>query len=84
MMPWSQGSPDTAAAERGRYAPPLAGRKGRVLMAWRRTHEDEGLGCAPVPPDALAAMEQAEDAEQLRAIVERVLLADRATKEKAS
>ena len=57
---------------------------GEAWMGWRRTHEDEGLGCASASPDALAAMEQAEDAEQLRAIVERVLLADRATKEKGS
>jgi hypothetical protein len=54
---------------------------GEAWLAWRRTHEDGGLGCAPVPAADLAAMEATEDTDELRAIVERVILADRATKE---
>lgn len=56
---------------------------GEAWLAWRRSHEDGGLGCAPVPPEDLQLMEEAEDPEQLRSIVERVILADRATKEQA-
>lgn len=54
---------------------------GEAWLTWRRSHEDGGLGCAPVPPDELARMEATEDPEELRAIVERVVLADRRTKE---
>jgi len=56
---------------------------GAAWLAWRRTHEDGGMGCAPVPPAELAAMEATEDPDELRAIVERVVLADRAGKESA-
>lgn len=55
---------------------------GEAWLAWRSSHEDEGLGCAPVPPDELTAMEATEDPDELRTIVERVILSDRATKEK--
>jgi hypothetical protein len=55
--------------------------EGEGWLAWRRGHEDEGLGCAPVPPADLAAMEAADDPDELRAIVERVVLADRRQKE---
>ena len=55
--------------------------EGEAWLAWRRSHEDAGMGCAPVPPDDLAAMEGAEDPEEIRGIVERVVLADRARKE---
>ncbi len=57
---------------------------GEEWLAWRRTHEDEGMGCAPVPPADLKAMEATEDPAELRAIVERVILADRATKEEVA
>lgn len=56
---------------------------GEAWLAWRRSHEDGGLGCAPIPPGELARMEAAEDPEALRAIVERVILADRRAKEQA-
>ena len=55
---------------------------GEAWLAWRRTHEDEGFGCAAVPPEDLAALERTEDPAELRAVVERVILADRATKER--
>lgn len=55
---------------------------GTAWMAWRRTHPDTGLGCAPVPPDQLRVLEETEDPEELRAIVERIVLADRAGKER--
>lgn len=58
--------------------------EGTAWLAWRATHEDGGLGCAPVSPADLAAMESTSNAEDLRAIVERVVLADRATKEEVS
>ena len=55
--------------------------EGMAWLAWRATHEDGGLGCAAVSPADLEAMESTSNAEDLRAIVERVVLADRATKE---
>jgi hypothetical protein len=54
---------------------------GEAWIAWRRTHEDEGMGCAPVPPEDLRAMEAANGPADLRAIVERIVLADRANKD---
>jgi len=54
---------------------------GEAWLTWRRSHEDGGHGCAPVPPEDLALMETTEDPDELAAIVERVLLADRRTKE---
>jgi hypothetical protein len=54
---------------------------GDAWLAWRRSHEDGGMGCAPVPRADAEAMEAAESPDQLRAVVERVVLADRATKE---
>lgn len=54
---------------------------GEAWMEWRKSHDDGGLGCVAVPPEDVAAMEATEDPEQLRAIVERVILADRAGKE---
>jgi hypothetical protein len=44
--------------------------------------DDDGLGCVGVPPQQLAWMEETEDADQLRFIVERIVLHDRATKER--
>jgi hypothetical protein len=57
---------------------------GEAWLAWRRGHEDEGMGAVLVPADELARMEAAEDPDELRAIVERVVLADRRAKERAS
>lgn len=57
---------------------------GEAWIAWRKSHEDGGLGCAPVPPEDLKLMEQTDDPEQLHHIVERIILADRATKENVS
>ncbi len=55
---------------------------GTEWMAWRSAaFEDDGLGCVGVPPAELELMERTEDPEQLRGIVERLILADRATKE---
>ena len=58
---------------------------GADWMAWRASSfDDDGLGCVGVPPSQLALMEQTDDADELRAIVERVILADRATKERST
>ncbi|MBO0886193.1 MAG: hypothetical protein J2O38_02270 [Acidimicrobiales bacterium] len=57
---------------------------GEGWLAWRRSHEDAGLGCVSIPPAELARMEATEDPEELRAIVERVILADRRAKEEIS
>ena len=54
---------------------------GEAWLAWRRTHDDEGLGCAVVSPAQLASLEAASSPEEARALVERVVLADRAGKE---
>lgn len=54
---------------------------GEAWLEWRRSHDDEGLGCAPIPPTELARMEATEDLEALQAIVESVILADRRAKE---
>jgi hypothetical protein len=57
---------------------------GRDWLAWRVTEfGDDGLGCVGVPASQLALMEQTEDPDELRSIVERIILADRATKEHA-
>jgi hypothetical protein len=54
---------------------------GEAWLAWRSTHEDEGMGCVAVSQADLTAMESTEKPEELGAIVERVILADRAKKE---
>lgn len=55
---------------------------GSDWMAWRVAEfDDDGLGCVGVPATQLALMEESADADALRAIVERIILADRATKE---
>lgn len=58
--------------------------EGEAWMAWRATHEDGGMGCVGVPPGDLKLMEETEGPEQLLAIVERIILADRAHKEEVS
>jgi hypothetical protein len=55
--------------------------KGEAWLAWRAEHEDRGLGCVGISPEDLQVMEDTEDPGQLLAIVERIILADRATKE---
>ncbi len=58
---------------------------GEDWMAWRRsTFDDRGMGCAAVPADDLTLLESTRDAEQVRAIVERIVLADRRAKEQAA
>jgi hypothetical protein len=55
---------------------------GSAWMAWRQSEfDDDGMGSVGVPPADLALMESTEDPDELRAIVERIVLADRATKE---
>lgn len=54
---------------------------GEAWLAWRRAHEDGGLGCVIVPPEDLSRLEATEDPGELRAIVEDVILADRRAKE---
>jgi hypothetical protein len=54
---------------------------GHAWMAWRSEYEDAGMGCVGVAPEDLTVMEETEDPEILLAIVERIILADRATKE---
>ena len=55
---------------------------GSSWLRWRVDEfEDEGLGCVGVSPAELAQMERADDPEHLRAIVERIILADRSNKD---
>ena len=55
---------------------------GTDWMAWRtRSFDDNGMGGVGVPASQLALMEESDDADEIRAIVERIILADRATKE---
>jgi hypothetical protein len=55
---------------------------GSAWMAWRQSEfDDDGMGSVGVSPADLALMESTEDPDELRAIVERIVLADRATKE---
>lgn len=58
---------------------------GASWLQWRVAEfDDDGLGCVGVSPTDLALMEQTDDPGQLRTIVERVILADRAAKEDGS
>jgi len=58
---------------------------GADWLAWRvEAFDDGGLGCVGVAASQLALMEETEDADELRAIVERIILADRATKERST
>lgn len=54
---------------------------GEDWMGWRQSFDDNGLGCVAVSPEDLTLMESTDDPEQIRVILERVILADRATKE---
>jgi hypothetical protein len=59
---------------------------GASWLQWRVAEfDDNGLGCVGVSPRDLALMEQTDDdSDELRAIVERIILADRWAKESAS
>jgi hypothetical protein len=57
---------------------------GEAWLTWRRSHDDEGMGCVVVPPDALARMEATEDPLEVRAIVGRLVVEDRRRKEEAA
>jgi hypothetical protein len=55
---------------------------GSDWMAWRSAEfQDDGMGCVGVPPAVLTLMEETRDPNGLRAIVEGIILADRAGKE---
>jgi hypothetical protein len=53
-------------------------------MSWRQSFDDNDLGCVAVSPEDLTLLESTDDPEQIRAIVERVILADRATKRRGA
>ncbi len=56
---------------------------GAAWMSWRVTEfDDDGLGCVGVPPDQLARLVQTDDVDELRGIVEAIVLDDRARKER--
>ena len=58
---------------------------GSSWMQWRVAEfDDDGLGCVGVDPADLALMEETEDPDRLRQIVERIILHDRSTKEGGS
>jgi hypothetical protein len=58
---------------------------GSLWRQWRVAEfDDDGLGCVGVSPTDVARMESTEDPDQLRAIVERIILADRSAKESAT
>jgi hypothetical protein len=58
---------------------------GSDWLGWRRAEfDDDGAGCVGVPPEDLAALEATSDPAQIRSIVERIILTDRAGKEAAS
>jgi hypothetical protein len=57
---------------------------GAAWLAWRiEEFDDDGLGCVAVAPADLALLEETDDPARLRDIVERIILEDRVTKERA-
>jgi hypothetical protein len=54
---------------------------GTLWLEWRRSFEDEGHGCVVVPDEDIRLIDETEDKEELVSIVERVILADRRSKE---
>jgi hypothetical protein len=58
---------------------------GSSWKEWRvNEFDDDGLGCVGIAPADLALLEETDRPDQLRAIVERIILADRSAKEDAS
>ena len=58
---------------------------GSSWLQWRvDAFDDDGLGCVGVSPPDLALMEQTDDPDRLRAIIERIILDDRLVKEGSS
>lgn len=57
---------------------------GEAWLAWRATHDDGGMGSVGVSPANLKAMEATDDPQELLAIVERIILDDRAKKEEVA
>lgn len=57
---------------------------GSSWLQWRVTEfDDDGLGCVGVTPADLTLMERTDDPDEIRAIVERIILEDRSAKESA-
>ena len=55
---------------------------GDAWLAWRCSEfVDGGVGCAAVAPGDLERMESTEGPDELRSVVEAIILADRARKE---
>ena len=55
---------------------------GTAWLEWRvNEFDDDGLGCVGVPQADLELMERTSDADELRAMVERIILADRSAKD---
>jgi hypothetical protein len=57
---------------------------GEDWVGWRQSFDDNGLGCVAVSPEDLVLMESTDDPGQIRAVVERINLADRVTKEEVA
>ena len=57
---------------------------GEHWKAWRAEHEDGGMGSVGVSSADLTLMEETEDPDALAAIVEGIILADRANKEEVT
>lgn len=56
---------------------------GDAWLDWRRrVFDDQGMGCARVAEEDLTLLESTEDADEVRSIVERIILADRRAKER--
>ena len=49
---------------------------GEARIAWRAEQEDGGMGCVGVAPEDPRVMEETNDPDKLRTIVERIILAD--------
>jgi hypothetical protein len=55
-------------------------RDGAQWLAWRSSHEDGGFGCVAVPMELLEKMENTEDANELRSLVEALVVEDHTAK----